>query len=221
MADVNKWLTNPSGRRYKRIHNEPFVNRVTWDRGNYINGFLVGTIRSITPVVWVSYYNLQGPQTDAQAQALYKEMYNAPLSKFYAIYEAKYWNALKLDTLENQVIAEMIADFASSAGQYRAASIVNSLFGFGTSNKVEVQTISYLNQQHRAGQAQVVYKKLYDRLFAYYNGLSRREHFLKNLNKYYPPDRNAYEQGGGNSATYYAALALVGGFAFLKILKFF
>lgn len=67
------------------------------------------------------------------------------------IYKDQYWNALKLDEVENQSVADTIADMGINAGVWRSAKMVqkvlNKEFGSGLveDGKLGAKTITKLN----------------------------------------------------------------------------
>lgn len=197
MANFRNWIYNQNGRRYNRIFGSPYFQDVNWDKGNYSNGFLIGTSRSIAADNFIEWKGLAKPTTQAEANRIKQMMINLTAEEAVRFYKPEIWDKVKGDLIENQTIAEFTADAQSSIG-YNAAKYFNkALFNLGytdvpQSARWSEATILAANR----ADPQKLYVEFYDQLYSYYNSLQRRERFIKDLNKYYPRDR-VVERGGG------------------------
>lgn len=66
------------------------------------------------------------------------KMKDLPLSIAKAIYKKEYWDKLKLDSVNNQVIAEIAFDIGVNAGIGVAAKMLQEMVNFMTTSNIEV-----------------------------------------------------------------------------------
>lgn len=88
----------------------------------------------------------------AKANGYDGKMKELPLSYAKAIYKKEYWDKLKLDLVNNQVIAEIAFDLAVNAGTDKAAKTLQEMINFMTKDNIAVDgkigpvTIKRLNE---------------------------------------------------------------------------
>ena len=110
-----------------------------------------------------------------------KRFYEMSKEDWMQIYRL-YWDGIKADDIESDLIAEFWADFAWGSGVYGAAKqlqkfIVSEGFNIAIDGKVGKQTLSTLNRLiHMKGEA-YVYLKSYDHRVQFLRGLDSFKHF--------------------------------------------
>ena len=110
-----------------------------------------------------------------------KRFYEMSKEDWMQIYRL-YWDGIKADDIESDLIAEFWADFAWGSGVYGAAKqlqkfIVSEGFNIAIDGKVGKQTLSTLNRLiHMKGEA-YVYLKSYDHRVNFLRGLDSFKHF--------------------------------------------
>jgi len=107
-----------------------------------------------------------------------------------------YWEGIKADDIESDLIAEFWADFAWGSGVYGAAKqlqkfIVSEGFSIAVDGKVGKNTLSALNRLIIMKGENYIYLKSYDHRVNFLRGLSSFKHFgrgwisrLKDFHKY-------------------------------------
>lgn len=222
MANYFEWINNQEGRRYKRVFGKPYYQNVTWDRGNYSNGFNIGTSRSISAENFIQWRGYQKPTTQAQADFIKREMQNLSPDEAVRFYKPEIWDKVRGDQFNNQVLAEFAADMQSSVG-YRAAKFFNrALFKIGynvpQNSQWSVETLKAANNAN----AQELYRAFYDEMHAYYDAIKvegedeKPNRFVKDLNQHYPRNRSVGASLSGvsfyrqNKAAILIFLGLVG-----------
>ena len=110
-----------------------------------------------------------------------KRFYEMSKEDWMQIYRL-YWDGIKADDIESDLIAEFWADFAWGSGVYGAAKqlqkfIVSEGFSIAVDGKVGKQTLSTLNRLiHMKGEA-YVYLKSYDHRVQFLQQLKSFKHF--------------------------------------------
>lgn len=189
MANFNLWVDTPGNRRYDRIYGSVLYSNDPNDPGNYnSSGQLVGTMRSISAP---AYENWIGHPPTAQ------EMQAISIETAKAIYKARFWDEIKGDEINSQVIAEMAADMKSSAGGNGIKQLQKALnqIGYNTSvdGAVGAQTLQAINQAIKDGKTADLYENYRLLMLEYYQGLNPYyvAGWTRDMNKYYPQrDKN-------------------------------
>lgn len=129
----------PGTRRYRRI--EAGYQNVDWDPGNYTSsGIQAGTNMSISAPVLSDWRGHE--VTAAEMQALTKV-------EALDIYRQKYWNPIHGSELDNQMIANFLADMKSSGwGVWNMQQALNDLGeSVAVDGSVGAQTLAAINRQ--------------------------------------------------------------------------
>jgi lysozyme family protein len=124
-----------------------------------------------------------------------KRFYEMSKEDWMQVYKL-YWEGIKADDIESDLIAEFWADFAWGSGVYGAAKqlqkfIVSEGFNIAVDGKVGKQTLSALNRLIIMKGEDYIYLKSYDHRVDFLRGLDSFKHFgrgwisrLKDFHKY-------------------------------------
>ena len=124
-----------------------------------------------------------------------KRFYEMSKEDWMQVYKL-YWEGIKADDIESDLIAEFWADFAWGSGVYGAAKqlqkfIVSEGFSIAVDGKVGKQTLSTLNRLIHMKGEDYIYLKSYDHRVNFLRGLDSFKHFgrgwisrLKDFHKY-------------------------------------
>lgn len=182
LATFEGWYDDPLGRRFRRTRGNDEYQKDPNDRGNYYNGVLVGTNRSISAPAYADY--LGRPVTEADMRAITENTARD-------FYKSQVWDKIRGSEIKFQKIANLIADSKSSGGGRAAAQ--RALNNLGENVKVDSNfgnlTISALNRQIEKNAAKV-YNEIRKEVIKHYEGTGQTRYiqgWIDALNKDYPP----------------------------------
>jgi len=182
LATFEGWYDDPNGRRYRRTRGNDEYQKDPNDRGNYYNGVLVGTNRSISAPAYASY--LGRPVTESDMRAITE-------STARAFYKSKVWDEIRGSEIKFQKIANLIADSKSSGGGEAATQ--RALNSLGENLKVDSNfgklTIAALNRQIEKNAAKI-YNEIRNEVIKHYQNTGQTryiESWIDTLNRDYPP----------------------------------
>jgi lysozyme family protein len=137
------------------------------------DGSGVHTNKGITWAAWKAQHG--------DSEESVKRFYEMSHDDWKSIYKL-YWEGIKADDIESDLIAEFWADFAWGSGVYGAAKqlqkfIVSEGFSIAVDGKVGKQTLSALNRLIIMKGEDYIYLKSYDHRVNFLRGLSSFKHF--------------------------------------------
>lgn len=188
MANFDKWVDTPGRRRYGRLRG-PGPTYQDWpdDAGNYNSGKvgvgeLIGTNRSISAPALSSWRGY--PVTK-------QEMMDLSLAEAKEIMKAKFWDKVKGDEINSQLIAEFVGDLKSSTGNIKI--IQKALNNLGASLMVDgamgEQSLKALNDALKRKGEKAVYDAIRAECLVFFAAMSNRKYGeaqVKHLDKDYP-----------------------------------
>lgn len=183
MASFNTWIQPPK-RRYRRIYKQPTYQNIYSDRGNWTGGEIgagiqAGTNRSISAPVLSAWRG--HPVSAAEMQAL-------GIEEALQIYKIKFWDKIRADEIESQIIAEFAADMKSSTGNNKALQRALNDIGYSVAidGQIGQQTIAALNAAQAAGKTPLLYNAHRQRMIEQYQPSNFASQLISQLNNDYP-----------------------------------
>ena len=135
------------------------------DKGNYLNGQLIGTNRGITPAAYKEYYG-KDPSIE--------DMKNLTKEQALDVYKTNYVNKPKFDQISDPNLQAAVVDFGINSGPEQATKVLQKLVGVEADGKLGPNTLQAINNYQG------------DLLQDY---LNQRRDFIKSLNN------ETYEKG--------------------------
>jgi hypothetical protein len=185
MAKFALWIEEPK-RRWRRLQDDTY-NAARTDKGNWSSGIVgvgmfIGTMRSIAAPTLIAWRGRA--VTKAEMQALSRE-------EAIQIYKAKYWDDIRGDQINDQLMAEFIADMKSSAGGNAIKALQRALNRAGEKTPVDAnfgtQTLALLNKQI-AQNRDKIYTLFREEMVKHYQSIRTNNfsNWIKSLDKDYP-----------------------------------
>lgn len=187
-------ILQPGKRRYHRLrdgtYNDDYNDAGNWSSGKVGTGAFIGTNRSISAPTLASWRGR--PVTVADMKALSRE-------EAIQIYKVKYWDDIKADQIDDQIMAEFLMDMKSSAGSNGIKAMQRALNQAGESIPVDgnfgTKSREALNRQTRKNQPKI-YNLFRKEMINYYqNGAkSKYSNWKKSLDRDYPEKEETGER---------------------------
>jgi lysozyme family protein len=164
-----------------------FNDKGNWTQGSIGKGIQAGTNMSIS-AYWRSGY--EGREfTASEMRALTK-------AQALDYFKRGFWDAVRGDEINNQLIANIIADMKSSAGGNAIKELQKAISSISTPIQIDgafgTQTLNAINQLDASRQIKL-YNKFRENMINYYtrigigNNAVFKNTWIRILNKYYPP----------------------------------
>jgi lysozyme family protein len=185
MANFNDWLL-PGKRRFGRLkdgtYNDDYNDTGNWSSNKVGVGSFIGTNRSISAPTLASWRGRPVTATD---------MKNLSREEAIQIYKAKYWDDINADQINDQTLAEFLADMKSSAGSNGLKAMQKALNKAGENIPVDgnfgTRSREALNRQIRKNKANI-YNLFRAEMIYYYQNQAKGKYanWIKSLDRDYP-----------------------------------
>lgn len=195
MASFESWML-PHKRRYRRImagYQNLYNDSGNWTGGKIGHGQQIGTNRSIA-----------APTLKAWRGGFvsHSDMLNLSVSEAMQIYKVNYWDRIKGDSINSQLLADILADMKSSAGGNAIKEMQRTLNDLGESLSIDGSfgsaTLAALNRKILLIGEAKIYNRFRERMVAYYKSINNpyEKQLIGSLNRDYPPIKTGLQQVG-------------------------
>ncbi len=224
MANFEGWVKKGT-RRYRRIE-AGWTDKPDWDKGHWTGGAVgsgtkVGTNMSISAFVYQEYLNskfpiIRVPLTPAVMKAM-------PREHALEIYKTKYWDKVRGDEIDSQLIANFVADMKSSGGGVR--NFQKALVELGENISIDgsfgPQTLAATNRLLAEGREAELNNAFRRHQIAYYKSLpNQAQNWYDSLNRDYPELYTVSTPFGNKSASKFDAIKFLLIFLIVSLVGF-